>query len=980
MQRRVSIGVGLLLVVIAALFAWRSGGGSSGPSSAKPSSTSAARSSSAIGKRARVSGPTAPGSLVGRVTRASDGAGIPGAVVSIAPAELMAMIIKSDAPTIIAVTDASGAWTASSVRPGAYVVAATATGYLPGSRAKLTVAIGEPRTGIDLALAAGGTVVRGTVTDVGGGPIDDARITANGSRMPELFGRADFVAITGADGHYELTLPDGDFKIVARHDEYRSEHENVEVAGTPLTIDFKLVPGAVMRGQVIALDSNKPVPGALVIARGGSGGGEGTTIADDHGNFMLHSLAPGALELLALGRGYASATPTSVAVGIGEQVEGVRLLVDRAYSISGRVVRKGKPSEGLAAITLGAFSFATKSFGLALEPSTDDGSFEILGLKRGSYIVGAVGEGSVPEVGKTVEIVDKDVEGLTLELDAGVTLAGRVEPAMAGVQLTIKPAASIGFANMFEAVKAALVHGETDASGAFTLRNVPPGAFGLEAAASDGRAGSTPVLVAGTDQGGLLVKLEARASVSGRVVDTGGKPAAGIEVDARRIDDHDRLKISFSGRRDSTTTSPDGSFRLVGLDAGKYRINAITDDSERFEFKKGKTPPSKAEVELDLSAAAVKTAVVLTIEAHDGVIRGTVLGPDKEPAADAWVTAHRVREKIEDMPEQFASRRWGGSTPVLTNGNGQFTISKLQRGAYDLVIEGPRGASHAEKPGVKAGESTTIQLLSLGTLAGRVTLAGAPVTKYKVECKGEDGDRERQVEAKDGAYSLERLAPGSYRCEVDSDAGIASAKVNVVAGPTQHDFTLTRWATLTGVVVSVLDKKPVPGVMVFAGNDFSERRFMAALMGEAPKTDASGRFVIQRVAIGKGKALVMPTEGFQPLGTRDYTAAEGQPVDLGTIEIVPPRIGDAGTFGIATDVDGDKLLVSSVKEGGPAANAGVQVGDRITAINGRDVAALTLPIASLLLQSGNIGVAQSATLTLDRAGAPAQASLVSVKW
>src|SRR5665647_1011997 len=149
---------------------------------------------------------------------------------------------------------------------------------------------------------------------------------------------------------------------------------------------------------------------------------------------------------------------------------------------------------------------------------------------------------------------------------------------------------------------------------------------------------------------------------------------------------------------------------------------------------------------------------------------------------------------------------------------------------------------------------------------------------------------------------------------------------------------------------------------------------MAALTGEAPKTDASGRFVIQRVAIGKGKALVMPTEGFQPLGTRDYTAAEGQPIDLGTIEVVPPRIGDAGTFGIATHVDGDKLLVSSVKDGGPAANAGVQVGDRITAINGRDVAALTLPIASLLLQSGNIGVAQPATLTLERAGAPVQAS------
>lgn len=978
MRRKVSVGVGLLLVIIAGLLAWRSCGHASS-SATKPSASGGAERSGVGGKRGK-DGAVAPASIAGRVTRSSDGAGIAGAVVSIAPAELMAMIIKNDAPTIVAVTDANGVWKAPRVRPGAYVVAAAAKGYLPTSHAKLTVGSGEERSGVNIVMNAGGTVVSGTVSDVGGGPIGDARVTANPNRMPDLFGRADFVAITNAEGRYELTLPEGDFELEASHDDYQRDEEDVEVAKTPVTVDFKLVPGAVIRGQVIARDSGKPVPGALVRAEADRGR-DSTAIADEQGNFALRSLGSGALELVALGRGYASASPTEVAVGIGEQVEGVRVLVDRAYSISGRVVRKGDKNAGLPGVTLGAFSITAKSFGLALEPSASDGSFEIVGLKRASYMLFAVGEGSVPEVGKNVEIVDKDVTGVIIELDTGVTLAGRVEPPTAGVQMSIEPTTPVGFANMFEVAKSVLVHGETDAAGVFTLRNVPRGAFNVKGAATDGRAGSTTVMVAAVDQSGLVVKLEPRGAISGRVVDTSGKPAGGVHVNAQRIDDHNSMSFSFGPRRDGTTTSPDGSFNVVGLDAGKYRVKAYVSNDERFEgMLEKKAPASKAQVEVDLAAAATKTGVTLTVEARDGVIQGVVMGPDRKPAGDAWVTAHRVRDKVEGMPAELSSRRWGGSTPVLTNADGQFTIRKLRRGTYDLVVEGPRGASHAEKPGVKTGDSTTIQLLSLGTLSGKVTLGGAPVTKYEIECKGKDGERERQVEAKDGAYTLERMAPGSYQCEVESDAGTAAAKVDVGATPTQRDFTLTKWATITGVVVSVLDKKPVTGVLVFAGNDYSEKRFISAITGEAPKTDSNGRFTIPHVAVGKGKAMVMPTEGFQPLGTRDYTASEGQRIDLGTIEIVPPRTGVAGTFGLSTNLEDGKLLVASVKDGGPAALAGVAVGDRITAINGRDVATLTPPIAALLLTSGNIGVGQPATLSLERGGTPMQVSLVSVKW
>lgn len=995
-MRRIAL-VGIAIVLAIVLVAWKACGGSSKQDSAASHGGATGPAIGAVHKDRK--GPTQPASISGRVTRKQDGAGVAGAIVSLTPAELMAMFIKSEAPTLVAVTDANGNWTAPRVMPGAYVIAATASGYLPGEHGKLTVGSGEQKKGIDITLAQGGTIVRGTVTDVGGGPIADARISATKGEIPDLSGHSELIATSNGDGKYELTLPDGDFSLEATHDEYTSASERIEVAGAPLTVDFSLIPGAVVRGQVVARDSGNPVPGALVRAegagRGRGGDNGGTTVTDESGNFVLRSLPGGTLELHALARGFATQTPTIVSVGIGEQVEGVRVLVDGAYSIRGTVVRKGgdKPIPG---ITLGAFSIASKSFGLALEPSAEDGSFEIVGLKPASYMLFAVGEGSVPDVGKQVDVKDKDVEGVKVELSVGATLAGRVEPPMAGAAISAQLAGAVGITNMFDAAKLVLVHGETDESGAFTLKNVPAGSLKLSAVAPDGHTGELPITVAETDQSGLVIKLEARATVSGRVIDTSGKPVASARV--RADSDSDKpMSFSFSpSRSGSTTSKPDGTFKIVGLEAGKTRVNASGGDDEYVTWTKADDDKLKSQATLDLVAGKEVTGVTLTIEAHDGVIKGQVLGPDHKPAADAWVRANRrfemdpkVKEAMkkagldDDDDENGPSRRgWPAGPPVLTNADGQFSIGKLRKGTYDLTVEGPRGASHAEKTGVKTGDSVTIQLLSLGTMTGKVTVGGKPVTVYDIDCDGPSDNAEKHVTADDGSYTLDRLAPGTYKCNVSGDAGTAQVtKIEVPAGPVTQDFALTRWATITGVVVNVLTKQPIAGAHAVAGGSmFGAQNFNDMLTGKSPTTDANGRFMINRVAVGKGSVAIMPKDGFTPLGQRDYTATEGQTVDVGTIEVIPPREGEAGTFGFATEVKDKDLVVASVKGGGPAEAAGMQVGDVITSINGKTVDSLTPPIAALLLASGTPEIGQTIQLDMQRGGSPVTATVTSVKW
>jgi uncharacterized GH25 family protein len=1010
-RRAIAVGIGCLVLAIV-LVAWKACGTSSKKTSAAQSG-SGAHGSSFVSSRLNKGGPVEPASISGRVTRAQDGAPVAGATVSLAPAELMAMFIKSDMPTLVATTDANGNWKAARVMPGAYVIAATASGYLPGAHEKITVQQAEARTGIDIALTQGGTIVKGTVSDVGGGPIGDARITVNeGNEIPDLSGHADYVVLTKPDGTYEITLPDGEWRMEARHDDYTSSSERVEVAGKPLTQDFQLIPGAVIRGTVVAKDTGKPVPGALVRAEGGRRGGDsdGTAICDVDGNFTMRSLGSGTIELHALGRGYATATPTIVAVGIGEQLDGVRVIVDRAYSISGRVVQKGKPDKGIPGITLGAFSIAAKSFGLAIEPSAADGSFEIYGVKPAAYMLFAVGEGTVPEIGKNVEVVDKDVTDVIVEMTVGVTVSGNVSPPLPGAQISIEMEGDFNMARMFEMAKLVLIRGETDQGGAFTLKNVPPGAFKLNAMAPDGHTGEAPVVVAETDKAGVLIKLEPRASISGRVTYSNGQPVVGGRVNVDSLDPDDKkMRFSLNGmRRDNATTGPDGTYKVVGLEAGKVRVRAsdsIGGEDIYFMAKKDQNPKSVAEI--TVVAAKDTPNVNLVVEARDAWIKGTVLLPDGKPAQDAWVTAHRVREKDSTMKingEEVEQRWFGpGHPPVLTDSSGQFTIAKLRKGAYNLSVDGPKGTSHAELNNVKTGESVTIKLLALGTLSGTVTLAGAPVPAYDIECRGANyNGSEKHIDSKDGTYTLERLTPGKYTCSVDSPTGSGSGKIDVPPGEAKLDITLTRFASVTGIVVSILDKKPIPNVNVFAGNDanMNSATFNQMLTGTAPKTDAAGKFKVDRVPTGKGKVAVMPKDGFMPLGTRDYTVNEGQSIDVGTIEVIPPREGDAGTFGMSTapfvgtgsgsgatpgsgagsDVAFDKLSVLSVKEGGPAHAAGIKEGDLITKISGQDVAKLGGMQASQLLASGTVGVGVTVTLSIERMGQPVQATITSIKW
>lgn len=361
------------------------------------------------------------------------------------------------------------------------------------------------------------------------------------------------------------------------------------------------------------------------------------------------------------------------------------------------------------------------------------------------------------------------------------------------------------------------------------------------------------------------------------------------------------------------------------------------------------------------------TDIVVTVEPHDGVIRGVTTFGGK-PMRDVWVTARLLRPDGSLFPGDL-----GNSEPVLTDANGNFVIDHLRERPYTLVAEGPRAASRGEKAGVKPGETTTIELQSLGALTGHVKLRGRPVTSYDLRCRRGTADPnpiELHIDAADGGYALDDLTPGHYQCGASTKAGNAAGEVDVASAAATLEVTLVPWATITGRAVSPLNGAPVPHLPAQAYSYSGADDQMAASAfydgDKRPKSEANGRFTIDHVANGPGHISLWDPPVTHPIGHKAYTVTAGARIDIGTVLVIPPLTGDPGTLGMDVHLSGDAFEVTTVSADGPAAHARIVVGDKITAIQGHTIAELTSDMVRRLLAPGSIGAGQTLELTLAR--------------
>ena len=123
----------------------------------------------------------------------------------------------------------------------------------------------------------------------------------------------------------------------------------------------------------------------------------------------------------------------------------------------------------------------------------------------------------------------------------------------------------------------------------------------------------------------LVVRVTPGGAIAGRVVDAAGKPVAGVEVMAKPAADADRTTI-VNGRVTggaAAATDAAGAFEITGLTAGAYLLGALEHGRP--------LPPRAAPPTVTVGPAEHKRGVELAVDRPDGVIRGTVTGPDGQP-------------------------------------------------------------------------------------------------------------------------------------------------------------------------------------------------------------------------------------------------------------------------------------------------------------------------------------------------------------
>ena len=987
-----------------------------------------------------------PASVSGRVTRADDGKPIAGAIVLLTPkgfGDGSAATPGKQAEPLHARTDAKGDWRIDEVKPGRFALSASARGFLPARLQGVDVQAGQDNTDRDLQLVAGGIELRGSVTDISGGPIEGALVQI--MRMDEGnlidFGRAPSAVLTDDDGAFVASVPRGSFTLTASHPEYVAETEMVQVEG-PRTIALVLAPGSTISGIVRALPDGAPVAGAIVFANaadrdGGGftvgGWGEARVVSDQNGAFELRGLSAGVRAVTASSPTHASVDAVEVALGVAEQVTGIEVWVDRSFRISGFVVRRGAEEEGgLEGVLVGAFSLQPPALFAATAPTAEDGWFEITGVRPGSYMVGAIGEEALPNItGTSAQVVDADVDDLLVVMDPGVTVRGRVEPPMAAsVQVTLDTE-SMGFSDILTSIGNALLRARSTDDGVFELRPVASGKLKLVAEADDGSHGELSIEVGSDDIDGAVIELHPRATLAGRVEDANGKPVAGVTVRAEKQGaegPEGGMRIAFNGARGAGTqeasTAEDGTFAVKGLEEGRYDVT-VSERSGVLAWAKPEKPeePDAPRV-LDVPERGTAD-VVLTIEARDGVIRGSVVDDEGVAIADAWVTAYRegtgeaMRRSFDrDKPEQREAvmpedddegdtgaldRMLGKEKPVLTDERGQFVIEKLRTGSYTIVAEADRGAARARKTGIAPGSRVALELDSLGAIAGTVELGDKPIEGVSIEVKG-PVQRSKQVRDPSGTFRIERLDPGHYEVKASGKQGIARAEVDVEHGKTASvKLELEGYGKLRGIVVDGTGKG-IAGLTALAQSkgDVSPTAVLGMFTGTGPTTDGQGRFEIGEVPPGEGTVTFFDRDAIEG-GTSaevSYTIDGGEEVDLGTITaVVTAKVpaAERGELGLTTTAtkwsgrprvkgsdderpapdDADHLWVRAVDVGGAAEAAGVEPGDEIIAIDGQQVASLGARTAAALLRPQSVRDGQSVSLQLDRAGSGRTATITA---
>ena len=500
--------------------------------------------------------------LVGRVIRADDHTPVPHALVEVVTSQRLSAY---GAMSKHVSSDADGNFRVDGLAPGTVTLEASAEGLLSPRPTHAVAEVGgshEPVT----CVVVPGLRVSGTVVEAGShAGVEGVEIMLGATR-----GRFINAATTVSrrDGTFVLdgVLP-GDYAPYVENASQIGKPPPVHVAKSDVAgVVVEVERGATVEGQVTR--DGKAVDGVDVRASGMTT----TNATSDHeGRFVLRGLQAGVYKMYAESqRAGAFTNPPDLKVAKGEHKTGVHIELDLAASIAGIVVDENDAP--VAGVVVRFSLLHGSDFGVAT--TADDGTFAARALSGGgdyTYAVQPSGDSAFsfkPADGKRfAPIAVKDaathVTGMRIRVRVDrLTISGRAVDAsgtpLPDVSVSAMPPQSQRFASLTKATI-------TDATGAFTLRGLAPGAYTVVASSPDGDA-QVDNVEAGSK--GIILRFVDRGALEGTFDGFGPD----VEIWAVRADGHQRggLYPRIAGN----------SFSFSHIPVGTYNVWARSSDGQ----------------------------------------------------------------------------------------------------------------------------------------------------------------------------------------------------------------------------------------------------------------------------------------------------------------------------------------------------------------------------------------------------------------
>jgi protocatechuate 3,4-dioxygenase beta subunit len=745
-------------------------------------------------------------------------------------------------------------------------------------------------------------------------------------------------ARSGADGSFRLEQPSRnegielridhpDFVVVTRNDLV------LPASGLDLGT-IKLVAGGTVSGfvygpggaklsgaEVTLVDPPQEERGRGFIGFAFGPRGDRRATTDEEGRFRLTGMPAGKALVEASSVGLVTATSEAIEVVAHQAAGEVALHLERGFSLSG-VVRDadGRPVMD-AAVTVNSPNDWMRIVRSAGEPdwiTSEDGRYEISGLKPGPQTVAVMADGFARHESQNVD----PAQTATLDITLGATLfvAGRVElkgssEAPRAVKVQLVP----NWGGEFNALSATFFEQEdrenkATANGEFRVEGVEPGDYRIVARGEGTTRGqSEPFKIEdGRNMEGIVVQVERAGSVSGRVLDPGGAPIAAAAVrlvepqqpqsgngseflmsTGIRIGGRGAIRagrFNFDGRRTlgRSTTDGEGRFTVDHLVAGNYDVELTHAD---FAMTIGEVK--------ELATAEQRSGVDFRMN-RGGTIEGTILAVDGTPRSGDRVN---VQSKAVPAANLSAVADGSGYYRVDHVPSGEATATREEReegngGPGDFAIVFAGGGPNADEPEgktVMVEEGATIRVdfsqQEKPVLEGVVTCADGPVAGATVTATedvgggggrgpggrgfpGLFGPRKEATTGPDGRYRITDLSAGSWRVSARHPQGLVAtnATVTLAAGtPARQDFAL-EGGVIEGRALQAGGKLGIGGALVSLERVHSEGG------GGELVTNATGAAIMEFVvaeAPGGGRSGRSFRLGGDDPGSRASTAADG---------------------------------------------------------------------------------------------------------